>query len=972
MIKNARGNDIEAEPFAEGSKWRRWDLHVHTPASALANQFSDWESYVGALETAGTDISALGATDYCSIEGYKKLLEYRRAGRLAKFDLLIPGVEFRTHPETSDGKAINIHLLVSPDDPNHVMEIEQALAKLTFSYKDKEYACTKDELIRLGKAHDPKQTDEWGAFRNGVNQFKPDFDAFRKWYNNQGWLKAHSLIAIANGKDGAGGLSKDAGFSAAREELYRFAHLVFSGKPADQKYFLGEGSDSPAEVIQKNGSLKPCVHGCDAHKEEKLFEPTDKRYCWIKANPTFEGLRQIVHEPKTRVYIGPTPPQAVDESKVIKTVTMNGAAHWFPSPTVELNPGLVAIIGEKGSGKTALADLVAYATHAWHGEESSSSFIEKASSYLDDVEVNVTWGNGRKSSRNFISDVSDKLPEVRYLSQDFVEELCSQDTSGDALIREIEDVVFSHIDETERLETSSFEELRRLKTEHITSRRDTLRAQLSKLNSEIVRLENIIASRESKTKQLAQTKQDIDAIDKQLPTLQSTVDKTVAAQLNSEKDALLIKNKELGEANRRLNKIQTARAKIEDIRRTMELGYQALKAILEEVGLNEQELEGFKPKFDDAFDIPLLRKETELQTQIATLRGNPTKPIKNGTTIIDIQARIADLEKALAKDEKERERLLNLQKQKTKLQSEGDKVEKEIQDIDTVHRRELKTKQEARWQIYLGYFDLLLEEAKTLQELYKPLDDVLASDPTGAKAGFEFSVQRIPDFVSWLETGRALVDCRKNTPFRDRDLDKRIERGIAVAWREGNPQHIRAALERLIADIGTSTDTLEDILLSHATRIQFYDWLFSTEHVGLSYSLKYKGTDLSVLSPGTRGIVLLILYLEMDRQDRRPLIIDQPEGNLDSSSVYDSLVPYLRRAKAERQIILITHNPNLVVGADAEQVIVATMQKEQGDPHPTISYKTGALEDATGSDSIRESVCRFLEGGRQAFKVREN
>lgn len=61
MIKNARGNDIEAEPFAEGSKWRRWDLHVHTPASALANQFSDWESYVGALETAGTDISALGA-----------------------------------------------------------------------------------------------------------------------------------------------------------------------------------------------------------------------------------------------------------------------------------------------------------------------------------------------------------------------------------------------------------------------------------------------------------------------------------------------------------------------------------------------------------------------------------------------------------------------------------------------------------------------------------------------------------------------------------------------------------------------------------------------------------------------------------------------------------------------------------------------------------------------------------------------
>ncbi len=110
----------------------------------------------------------------------------------------------------------------------------------------------------------------------------------------------------------------------------------------------------------------------------------------------------------------------------------------------------------------------------------------------------------------------------------------------------------------------------------------------------------------------------------------------------------------------------------------------------------------------------------------------------------------------------------------------------------------------------------------------------------------------------------------------------------------------------------------------------------------------------------------------MDRHDRRPLIIDQPEGNLDSASIYSSLVPYLRRAKKDRQIILVTHNPNLVIAADADQVIVASARKLAGEPHPVITYKAGSLEDCEGDASIRESACRLLEGGREAFRTRED
>jgi len=101
-------------------------------------------------------------------------------------------------------------------------------------------------------------------------------------------------------------------------------------------------------------------------------------------------------------------------------------------------------------------------------------------------------------------------------------------------------------------------------------------------------------------------------------------------------------------------------------------------------------------------------------------------------------------------------------------------------------------------------------------------------------------------------------------------------------------------------------------------------------------------------------------------QDRRPLIVDQPEENLDPQSVYDDLVRYFRAAKRRRQVILVTHNANLVVNTDADQVIVAASERT-GPGLPTIKYESGGLEN----DAIRAAVCRVLEGGERAFRERE-
>jgi energy-coupling factor transporter ATP-binding protein EcfA2 len=111
---------------------------------------------------------------------------------------------------------------------------------------------------------------------------------------------------------------------------------------------------------------------------------------------------------------------------------------------------------------------------------------------------------------------------------------------------------------------------------------------------------------------------------------------------------------------------------------------------------------------------------------------------------------------------------------------------------------------------------------------------------------------------------------------------------------------------------------------------------------------------------------LLLLYLAVDAQDDRPLIIDQPEENLDPQSIYDELVVEFRQAKKRRQVIIVTHNANLVVNTDADQVIVARSGGHHPGQLPKMSYESGGLEDP----SIRKAVCSILEGGEHAFRER--
>ncbi len=120
--------------------------------------------------------------------------------------------------------------------------------------------------------------------------------------------------------------------------------------------------------------------------------------------------------------------------------------------------------------------------------------------------------------------------------------------------------------------------------------------------------------------------------------------------------------------------------------------------------------------------------------------------------------------------------------------------------------------------------------------------------------------------------------------------------------------------------------------------------------------------ELSELSPGEKGTLLLVFYLLIDKSDV-PLIIDQPEHNLDNETIYDLLVPAIKEARQKRQIILVTHNPNLAVVCDSDQVVCAAIDKTAG---YIVSYTSGAIENPT----INRRIVEVLEGTMPAFDNR--
>lgn len=167
--------------------------------------------------------------------------------------------------------------------------------------------------------------------------------------------------------------------------------------------------------------------------------------------------------------------------------------------------------------------------------------------------------------------------------------------------------------------------------------------------------------------------------------------------------------------------------------------------------------------------------------------------------------------------------------------------------------------------------------------------------------------------------------------------------GVDFSSAESTLAFLGEVLEHLTIDKRSgegSAVAIEEQLKEGMSRENVYNLLFSLSYLQPAYSLRWAGKDIDLLSPGEKGALLLVFYLLIDK-DTCPLLIDQPEENLDNRTVFDILVPCVNEARSRRQIVLVTHNPNLAVVCDADQVIHATLDAEDGN---RLLYQSGAIE----------------------------
>ena len=958
-----------SRPWSRGSEWHRWDPHLHTPGTLLNNQYGNaWDGFLTAIETASPSVGALGITDYCVLRGYQQFLEHRKAGRASNVGFVFPNVEFRLTINTKGGKGINVHLLFSPDDADHVEHIERLLGSFKFHYKDIDYPCMPMWLTKLGRAVDPTLKDDEAALRFGAEQFKLDWDTVVGAVKRDPWARENCLLAIsAHSNDGFSGLPREGSFEAMREELKAQPHVIFSANPADRDFFLGQKPGFDRDFIETTyGGLKPCLHGSDAHKLEAVLNPVDKRYCWIRAELSFTGLKQTLLEPETRVEIAALPPPGPIESECIRRVEVSNAP-WLSVAEIELNDGLVAIVGPKGSGKTALADIIARAAGADISD--GASFLSKAHDFLGDSEAVLHWADGLISKGRLDTAADpDTRPFVRYLSQQFVERLCSAEGVSGELLDEIEAVVFQAIDMSERLGASNFDELRGLRLDQVARLRQVHLETIERFTALVAEEDSNKARLPGLQQKLAEHDTKIARDEKELARLLPADKKSEVEQLAAITIALEAKTasqQQLALQTRRLGELIHDYAVLRE-------GWAREMTDLQEryfaCGVKPLEWETLAPKYlDEKVEKDLFQRARErITTEFEAMRdGTRTKDEKVHATwsLKDLQDEKARLTSAIGVEKERAKKHADLSRRIMITRRERDTIAKELAHSNgSITRRQNAIA--SRRRAYASVFATLVQEEDVLNELYEPLKAQLANE-VAAERKLELQTRRNVDIDTWVQQGEDLLDLRRSGPFQGHGALRRvILEGLGPAWKSGGADDVASAMESFLGKHMTELAKArrEGVTFEHLGR-----WLFSTDHVSLEYGIRYEGVEIAHLSPGMRGIVLLMLYLAIDRWDVRPLLVDQPEENLDPHSVYQELVKYFRSAKRRRQVIIVTHNPNLVVNADADQVIVASAERSDSKALPTIRYESGGLED----QAIRHEVCRVLEGGERAFLERE-
>lgn len=924
--------------YSRGSEWNRWDFHIHTPGTLKNDQFvgqtleKQWEKFYADIATYigdGTNpqhrIVAMGVTDYLSINNYLKIKADGILDTLIPF--IFPNVELRITPIAQESP-INIHCLFNPKIADQLEG--RFFSKLNFTKGDTSFSAADTELIRFGKSIEPS-LDDIAAKKIASEQFVIPYTQLKELFAQDKDLRKNTLIAISNKTtDGASGIANqtadnfDSQLYETRAELYRMSDFIFSANDSDIKYFLGEKSDNTKTICKKYGKLFPCVNGCDAHTNSDIFEPAQKRYCWIKAIPSFEGMKEITFEPKSRVCIQELKPENKADYYVIDKVIIDNDD--FSSEPIPFNDQLTCIIGGKSTGKSLLLHNMAEAISP---QQVAEKLKITHSSYYKLDDIRVVWRDGVVSKK----DLTDVEKKIVYLPQTYLNKL--SDASEEKT--EIDDIIQEIL-----LQNGEIEALYRAHTSAITALKVKIDKKIYDLLSAFQNINDVKSTKLEKG--------DTLSVEKEIIKLKQQKDKLIQENSLSEEDIAAYDSllKMLSIEKNLLSKLESDKIQI-----------QAIESLIVETELNEN------------ISVSYIELLKDIQKQI--LDSAQEQWQKSKISVIEkIDKEIEALQKLISDNEKKVATL--------KPKIEGNEAITQLSKEIVLEEQKLESLRalDAQIEKCQTSFNTILDEIShltlTFQYVHNEYVGAVNSRTDINSEDLEFIVTAPFRTEAFLQKLSGYIDNRKLGQIFKRNVDGEID----FFANDFDESFVKDCILKIL-------DNKNGLLKKN---IQFEDVIrcIASDWYNITYTIKLDGDEIKNMSPGKKALVLLKLLINL-AESKCPILIDQPEDDLDNRSVFVELVDFIRNKKIQRQIILVTHNANIVVGCDAEEVIVAN---QDGNNSPKLEkrfeYRTGAIEDidALYDDSgnilngilyktgIQQHICEILEGGKEAFAVRRN
>ena len=852
--------------YLRGSEWRIWDLHFHTPAS---HDYKDKsvtnKDLIDGL--ANNKVSVIAITDH-HVMDIERIEELKKLGK-EKDITILPGIEFCS--ELGGSEAI------------HYIGIFSENANLNTIWTKIQGQCglTQDEVSEKGAERICCPFEKTSALIMELGGI----------ITVHAGKKSNSIESIKNNL-----LVKQ---ELKQQLLSTYHPLLEIGKIEDE-------ADYKKKVFPEIKFSLPIIMCSDNHN---IREYSVKSPMWIKANPTFEGLKQILFEPDSRVCISEVKPEPKSSYQIIDHVELNESGFW--KQKLYLNQNLNTIIGGRSTGKSTLLASIAHKFGITNSLE--DTFIKEHKQ-----NIRVIWAD----------NIEDYDRDIEFFRQSHMFDIAKDKEETNKLLMNI---------------------IRDRK--EFNDAINTYESRCSSLTSDIQfkinRLSEVFSKAKEKQKEIRQLG-DEKGIKEEIKKLESER-KSIYESIKDENALIENFTKSMERIQVLENSNRSLLQEISNINSLKGMQHMYINFNNYVTRLSEKYKITFQQKAEaillqanneisNILDCFIKENEKELSKQkdeITTIINSEN--YKKGKVIWDNNKRLSDIDKRLAEEKKKLEEIqANL-------------------SIFTLLKSEINSLRESIINTHFSY----LTECENLSKVLQ-----LTHDGIDIKAVPYFEVNKLNN------TLESLIDLRSQgmrnllNDFSIKYREKESAKDFILDFiKKVNNEKVT------IKGYNSPTDLLHKILASNWYQPQI--------------QLFYENDTFDGMSQGKQAFVILKLLLDFSNK-QCPILIDQPEDSLDNRAIYKELVKYIRLKKVQRQIILVTHNPNVVVGADSELVIIANQQgtKTPNKDDIKFQYKEGSLEDSSPVDDnkdlpildrmgIREHVCEILEGGEEAFANRE-